>query len=52
MTEPHNLEYLQEKYTALSARLEQRKLLRQSEGLARIPTYDARRAPLEQPNSA
>ena len=37
ITEPNNLEYLQEQYTALSARLEQRKLLKQSEGLARIP---------------
>jgi hypothetical protein len=42
ITEPNNLEYLQEQYTALSTRLEQRKLLRQSEGLGSIPTCNDR----------
>jgi hypothetical protein len=42
ITEPNNLEYLQEQYTALSARLEQRKLLKQSEGLGSIPTCNDR----------
>jgi aryl-alcohol dehydrogenase-like predicted oxidoreductase len=38
ITEPTNLEYLQQQFTALSARLEQREQLKQSGGLARIPT--------------
>jgi hypothetical protein len=45
IAEPSNLQYLQERYTALSARLERRKLLRQSAGLATIPTCDDRSAP-------
>jgi hypothetical protein len=45
ITEPNNLEYLQEQFAALSARLEQRELLRQSEGLASIPTCNDRSAP-------
>lgn len=37
--EPSNLEYLEQKFAALSARLEQRKLLSMSRGLATIQTY-------------
>jgi len=49
--EPTNLEYLQEKYAALSARLEQRELLRQSEPLAGILTCDDKKLPLERSDS-
>jgi aryl-alcohol dehydrogenase-like predicted oxidoreductase len=42
ITEPNNLEYLQEQYAALSARLEQRRLLKQSESLGGIPTCNDR----------
>ena len=44
ITEPNNLQYLQEQYKALSARLEERELLKQSAGLATIPTCDERDA--------
>jgi len=49
--EPTNLDYLQEKYAALSARLEQRELLRKSESLAGILTCDDRDAPSKRPHS-
>jgi hypothetical protein len=44
ISEPNNLEYLEEQYTALSARIEQRELLKQSASLARILTSDDRSA--------
>ena len=40
INEPNDLEYLRKQHTALSARLEQRELLKQSAGLAGTTTYD------------